>query len=74
MLGLGSLEMALAYWLCLIGGAFCVWWGWRNWNAPSEPDRLRYKKYVYPGRAAPDSAGRPPAPDAAGQDGQGGRP
>lgn len=64
MLGLGSLEMALAFWFCLIGGAFCVWWGWRNWNAPSGPDRLRYKKYVHPARGGT-------APGA-GQDAKGG--
>lgn len=32
MLGLGSLETALAFWLTLAGAAVCVVYGIINWN------------------------------------------
>ena len=32
MLGLGSAEMALAYWLCIAASALCVVYGIVNWN------------------------------------------
>ncbi|KUJ95253.1 MAG: hypothetical protein PWR24_1158 [Desulfonauticus sp.] len=32
MLGMGSVEMALAYLLCLAASAFCVGYGILHWN------------------------------------------
>ncbi|WP_338325281.1 symporter small accessory protein [Pseudodesulfovibrio senegalensis] len=32
MLGLGSVEIALVYWLCLAATALCVVYGIVNWN------------------------------------------
>ncbi len=39
MLGLGSVEMAWAYWLCLAAAAICVVYGLVNWNR-SAPDLI----------------------------------
>ena len=38
LLGLGSIETALPYWLCLISTAGCVLYGILNWNNAGEPD------------------------------------
>ncbi|MEW5774481.1 MAG: symporter small accessory protein [Thermodesulfobacteriota bacterium] len=47
MLGMGSGEMALAYWLTILSAVFCVVWGALNWNrgldgeGPEERGRRR---------------------------------
>lgn len=46
MLGLGSVEIALVYWLCLAAAALCVVYGIVNWNergsdtTHSNPDEM----------------------------------
>ena len=32
MLGMGSVEIALAFWLCIAATALCVGYGLYNWN------------------------------------------
>lgn len=48
MLGFGSVEVALAYWLCLAASAFCIIFGCLNWNKKGEPDKIKLKKYILP--------------------------
>ncbi len=38
MIGLGSIEMAAVYWLCLISSAGCIIYGILNWNNKGKPD------------------------------------
>lgn len=38
MLGLGSLEAALAFWLSLFAACSCIVWGLWNWNEKGAPD------------------------------------
>ena len=40
MLGLGSVEMALVYWLCIVASAVCVIYGAINWNRGGEADKV----------------------------------
>ncbi|ABB38139.1 hypothetical protein Dde_1338 [Oleidesulfovibrio alaskensis G20] len=38
MLGLGSLEAALAFWLSIMAACGCVGWGIWNWNEKGSSD------------------------------------
>jgi len=49
MLGLGSLEAALAFWLCLAATLLCVVYGAANWNKEGKPDRVKTERTVIPG-------------------------
>ncbi|MCG8530786.1 MAG: hypothetical protein MI749_08990 [Desulfovibrionales bacterium] len=40
LLGLGSLETALPYWLCIISTIGCVVYGIINWNNAGTPDTV----------------------------------
>ena len=44
MLGMGSAEMALAYWLSILAALFCVVWGLLNWNKGGEDDGPEERK------------------------------
>ena len=46
MLGLGSLEAALALWLCLAAALLCVIYGAVNWNKQGKPDTVREERTV----------------------------
>lgn len=46
MLGLGSLEAALAVWLCLAAALLCVIYGAVNWNKQGNPDTVREERTV----------------------------
>ena len=48
VLGFGSVEIALAYVLCLLATVLCVAYGAANWNAQGEPDRVKVKKIIDP--------------------------
>ncbi|MFW6415638.1 MAG: symporter small accessory protein [Thermodesulfobacteriota bacterium] len=48
MLGLGSLETALAFWLCIVATLVCVIYGAINWNKEGSPDRIKSEKTVIP--------------------------
>jgi hypothetical protein len=61
MLGLGSVEAAVAYWLCLGVSAFCIAWGLARWNAPIRPDAVKPKKFVFPSRSERGRDGGAPA-------------
>lgn len=50
MLGLGSLEAALAFWLCLAATLLCVVYGAANWNKEGKPDRVKTERTVIPGK------------------------
>ena len=48
MIGLGSIEIALAFW-CSIGSAvLCIGYGILNWNKQGKPDRVttRHKRVI----------------------------
>ena len=36
MLGIEDRSVALAYLLCLVSAALCVFYAWRNWNQGDE--------------------------------------
>lgn len=38
MLGLGSVEIAAVFWLCLLASLGCVAYGLINWNTKGKPD------------------------------------
>lgn len=38
MLGLGSVEIAAVFWLCLLSSLGCVAYGILNWNKKGKPD------------------------------------
>jgi uncharacterized OsmC-like protein len=38
MLGLGSVEIAAVFWLCLLSSLGCVAYGILNWNNKGKPD------------------------------------
>ncbi|MBI9111559.1 symporter small accessory protein [Maridesulfovibrio ferrireducens] len=38
MLGLGSIEIVLVFWLCLLAALGCVAYGIINWNKKGKPD------------------------------------
>lgn len=38
MLGLGSVEIAVVFWLCLLSSLGCVVYGILNWNNKGKPD------------------------------------
>lgn len=40
LLGLGSIETALPYWLCIISTIVCVAYGLKNWNNSGAPDTV----------------------------------
>jgi hypothetical protein len=40
MLGLGSWEAALAFWLCILSAIGCVAYGYINWNNNGTPDTV----------------------------------
>jgi len=44
MLGMGSGEMALAYWLSILAAVFCVVWGALNWNRGGEDEGPEERK------------------------------
>lgn len=46
MLGLGSLEAALALWFCLAATLLCVVYGIVNWNKQGNPDTVREEHTV----------------------------
>jgi hypothetical protein len=46
MLGLDSLEAALAIWLCLAAALLCVVYGAVNWNKRGRPDTVREERTV----------------------------
>ena len=46
MLGLGSLEAALAVWLCLAAALLCVVYGALNWNTRGKPDAVHEERTV----------------------------
>ncbi len=46
MLGLGSLEAALAVWLCLAAALLCVVYGAVSWNKRGKPDTVRQEHTV----------------------------
>ena len=48
MLGLGSLEAALAFWLCIVATLICVIYGAMNWNKEGLPDKVKTEKTVLP--------------------------
>ena len=58
MLGLGSLEAALAFWLCLAATLLCVVYGAANWNKEGKPDRVKTERTVIPGgKSAKEDSG-----------------
>ncbi|WP_197498747.1 symporter small accessory protein [Halodesulfovibrio spirochaetisodalis] len=40
LLGLGSIETALPYWLCILSTIGCIAYGIKNWNNAGEPDTV----------------------------------
>ena len=48
MLGLGSLETALAFWLCIVATLICIIYGAINWNKEGTPDKVKSEKVVTP--------------------------
>jgi len=50
MLGLGSLEAALAFWLCIVATLICVVYGVMNWNKEGPRDKVKTEKTVLPPR------------------------
>jgi hypothetical protein len=40
LLGLGSIETALPYWLCILSTIGCIAYGIKNWNNAGEPDTI----------------------------------
>ena len=38
MLGLGSVEIAAVFWLCILSSLGCVAYGILNWNKRGKPD------------------------------------
>ncbi len=60
MLGMGSGEMALAYWLSILSAVFCVAWGALNWNRGGEgegPEERKHRRRARPKRGGGE--GRP---------------
>ena len=53
MLGLGSWDIALAFWLCILSSAGCVVYGILKWNDKGEPDKVRIERRIIPGKTAP---------------------
>lgn len=41
MLGLGSVEIALAFWLSIAATGLCVVYGIVNWNNSGEPENKK---------------------------------
>jgi len=39
MIGLGSGEMALVYWLCIAASILCIIYGVANWNKEGRIDK-----------------------------------
>ena len=50
MLGLGSVEIALAVWLCILASAVCIVYGIWKWNDKGEPDKVKIKRTIIPGK------------------------
>jgi hypothetical protein len=48
MLGFGSVEIALVFWLCIFSAVVCVVYGVRNWNNKGTPDKVKVKKTIVP--------------------------
>lgn len=46
LLGLGSIETALPYWLCIISTIGCVAYGIKNWNNAGTPDTVTIESLV----------------------------
>lgn len=46
MLGLGSIEIATVFWLCLLSSLGCVAYGIINWNNKGKPDATALKVEV----------------------------
>lgn len=46
LLGLGSIETALPYWLCIISTIGCVAYGIANWNNAGTPDTVNIESLV----------------------------
>ncbi|MCT4535502.1 symporter small accessory protein [Halodesulfovibrio sp.] len=46
LLGLGSIETALPYWLCIISTIGCVVYGITNWNNAGTPDNVNIESLV----------------------------
>ena len=46
LLGLGSIEVALPYWLCIISTIGCVSYGVANWNNTGTPDTINIESIV----------------------------
>ncbi len=40
MLGLGSWDTALAFWLCILSAGLCVAYGLIKWNDAGTPDTI----------------------------------
>ena len=40
MIGMGSVEMALVYWLCIAASVLCVAYGVINWNQDGLQDKV----------------------------------
>ncbi|WP_051694326.1 symporter small accessory protein [Desulfohalovibrio reitneri] len=61
MLGFAGLDVALAYWLCLVSAAVCVVYGVVHWNDRVDSDPFKMRKIILPKRARKgrdgDSAG-----------------
>jgi hypothetical protein len=58
MLGLGSLEAALAVWLCLAAALLCVVYGALNWYTQGKPDIVREERTVVVRDPKAESSGR----------------
>ena len=54
LLGLGSLETALPYWLCIISTIGCVAYGIMNWNNSGTPDTINIESIVQDSTENPD--------------------
>jgi hypothetical protein len=48
MLGFGSVEIALAYWACILASVFCVAYGALKWNDGGAPDKTKVSKVILP--------------------------
>lgn len=48
MLGLGSVEIALAYWACILASVFCIIYGSLKWNDKGAPDKVKLSKTILP--------------------------
>lgn len=46
LLGLGSIETALPYWLCIISTIGCVIYGIVNWNNAGTPDTIGIESLI----------------------------